>query len=224
MSTITYSPIETFTFRGVSVERHEPDFNDLAWQTFTFLTPGLDVEHPGPNDQIARCLIDRLGKHRLFRFGTVYANPCAVVRSEHATDTFLRYARRFQADWFHCFNESLFSATRVRRQMSLEDRVTRQLMYTGVLIIEDKHIFPDRWPGRPPLSRGTRFGCLVVLEPLPQAMVRCMCDCGKVVIKHRKHLISGGTKSCGCRKEQREERLKNRRRDRGWKHTGTLEL
>lgn len=222
MSIITYSPIETFTFRGVTVERHEPDFNDLAWQTFRLLTPDLKVEHPGPDDVIAHFLVALLGKPRLYPFGTVYANPCAVVRSHDATDIFLRMARRFQAQWFHQFNDSLYSGRLVREQMSLRDRVTRQLVHTGVLIIDNKHVFPDRWPGKPPLSPGTRFGWLVVLESLPQAMVRCQCDCGKVVIKHRKHLVSGGTKSCGCRKAQREARLKERRQNRGWKHTGAL--
>lgn len=223
MRTITYSPIQVFAVNGVTVERHEPDFNDLAWQTFTLLTPDLDLDNPGPDEAIADCLIALLGKPRQFPLGTVYANPGAVVRSRNATDTFLRMARRFQAEWFHQFNDSLFSGRRVREQMNLVDRVTRQLVYTGVLIIDNRHIFPDRWPGKTPLSPGTRFGRLVVLEPIPRGLVRCQCDCGKVVIKHRKHLVSGGTKSCGCRKAHLEERLKNRRRDRGWKHTGTLE-
>lgn len=223
MSIVTYGPINVFTFRGVSVEQYEPDFNDLAWQTFTLLTPGLDVEHPGPDEAIAQFLVALLGSPRLYPFGTVYANPCAVVRSRYASDEFLRTARRFQAQWFHQFNDSLSSGRRVREQMSLVAPVTRQLVYTGVLVIDNRHIFPDRWPGKPPLSPGTRFGCLVVQETLARGMVRCRCECDNVVIKHRKHLVSGGTKSCGCRKTQREARLKERRRDRGWKHTGTID-
>lgn len=222
MSMITYSPIDVFTVNGVTVARHEPDFNDLAWQTFSLLTAGLELENPGEDEVIAGYFIALMGKPRLFPLGTVYVNPCAVVCSEPATDTFLRMARRFQAEWFHRFNESLFSAERVHREMGRVNRIIRQLMYTGVMVIDNRHIFPDRWPGKPPLSPGTRFGWLVVQEPLTRGMVRCRCDCGNIVAKHRKHLVSGGTKSCGCRKAQREERLKNRRRDRGWIHTGEL--
>lgn len=222
MSTITYTSDEVFTVEGVTVERHEPDFNDLAWQTFTLLTPGLVLENPGPDEEIARYLIDLLGKPWLYPLGTIYANPCAVVRAEHANGTFLRYARRFQAEWFHRLNQSLFSAERVRRWMDQEDRLARQLIHTGVLIIDNRHIFPDRWPGKPPLSPGARFGWLTVLEPMTQGMVRCQCKCGNVVMKHRKHLNSGGTISCGCRRDQREARLKNQRRDRGWKHSGVM--
>lgn len=223
MNTITYTPTHAFTVNDVTVEEHEADFDDLAWQVFTFLTPGLDVEHPGPDEAIAHFLVALLGKPRLYPLGTVYANPCAVVRSTSATDTFLRLARRYQARWFHQFNDSLFSGKRVREQMKLVDRVTRQLVHTGVLIIDNRHIFPDRWPGKPPLSPGGQFGRLVVIEPLARGMVRCRCECGNVVVKHRKHLVSGGTISCGCRKARREARLKERRQDRGWKHTGTVD-
>lgn len=222
MSTSNYSPIDVITINGVTVERHEPDFNDLAWQTFMFLTNGLELDNPGEDEVIARYFTTVLSKPRLFPLGTVYANPCAVVRSKHGTDQFLRIARRFQKEWFHCFNEALCSAERVRRQMNLVDRIVRQLIYTGVMVIDGRHIFPDRWPGKPPIIPGTCFGSLVVLESLPGQRVRCQCGCGNVVVKLRKHLVSEQTKSCGCRQAAREARLKNRRRDRGWKHTGEI--
>src|SRR5947208_11894637 len=106
MSTITYASIDAFTTNGVTVERHEPDFNDLAWQTFTLLTRELELENPGEDEVIARYFTALMSKPWLFPLGTVYANPCAVVRSEHATDHFLRFAHRLQNEWFNRVIES----------------------------------------------------------------------------------------------------------------------
>jgi hypothetical protein len=49
---------------------------------------------------------------------------------------------------------------------------------------------------------GQRFGRLVGLEqfrrPTGTLMVRCKCDCGRVLEVKRDSLLRGGTQSCGC--------------------------
>jgi hypothetical protein len=224
MNLSRYSPIEIFMQQDVLVERYEPDFNDLAWQTFTLLTPARRLENPGPDVAIARYFTRWLKKLRVLQVGTVYANPCAVVRSRGATDHFLRLARRFQREWFCRFNDTLYSAERVRRQMNQVHRTIRQLAFTGVMIVHNRHVFPHQWPDgerptrpqqkEPRIKQGERFGVLAVAEALSKGQVRCRCDCGKVVVKLRRHLVSGRTKSCGCLKAKLEEKLRNRRRDR----------
>jgi len=48
---------------------------------------------------------------------------------------------------------------------------------------------------------GNKYGKLTILEELPNAEVKCLCDCGKEAIKKRYKVLSGHTKSCGCGKK-----------------------
>ena len=63
---------------------------------------------------------------------------------------------------------------------------------------------------------GMRFGRLTVLNKTEYKakdgciMWKCVCDCGKTVNVRSHNLISGGTKSCGCFKE--EQRIKGIRK------------
>ena len=45
---------------------------------------------------------------------------------------------------------------------------------------------------------GERFGRLTVIEDCGPKNVKCVCDCGKTKIAHRKYLRNGDTQSCGC--------------------------
>ena len=50
---------------------------------------------------------------------------------------------------------------------------------------------------------GNKYGRLLVLEHSHQddngkTFFKCMCDCGNIKIAHRRGLLSGDTKSCGC--------------------------
>ena len=59
---------------------------------------------------------------------------------------------------------------------------------------------------------GQRFGRLLVLDILWEEdppKVRCLCDCGKVVILIKKDVQSGHTKSCGCLKSEIFKELNN---------------
>lgn len=67
---------------------------------------------------------------------------------------------------------------------------------------------------------GKRFGRLVVLETIWEdgkpPMVKCICDCGNIVILRRNDVMTGHTKSCGCLHS--EATSKARERD----HTGYI--
>ncbi len=222
-------PIDGIKVETITVQRCLPDENDFTWQTFALLTEGLNLDSPGEDDEIARYFRMLMSKGRVFRPGTVYANPCGVVRAPKADPLFIKLARQLQGEWFGQFNAGLFSAGRVRRAMQTYEPLIQQLTYTGVLFIDNRHVFPNRWPDiipapvpEPRVKPGQRFGKLVILEAMPAGQVRCRCDCGTESIKKRKHLASGQTTSCGCSQAQRQERQRQRRRDRGWKHTGDL--
>ncbi len=224
-----YFPIDGIKVEKITVDRCQPDYNALEWQTFTLITEGLDVENPGEDEEIARYFRMLMCKGRVFRPGTVYANPCGVVRSPRADALFFQVARQIQRDWFRQLNNGLHSAQRVQRAMRTEEPLIKQMKYTGVLFIDSRHVFPDQWPDirvdASPEQRirpGQRFGKLVVLETLPRGEVRCRCDCGTEAIKKRKQFVSEPTKSCGCSPVEHQERQRNRRRNRGWKHTGDL--
>ena len=58
------------------------------------------------------------------------------------------------------------------------------------------------------ISPGDRFGKLTVLSEQKGGKILCRCDCGKEVSVARCSLTSGGTKSCGCKRNKTEFRLK----------------
>ena len=55
---------------------------------------------------------------------------------------------------------------------------------------------------------GQRFGSLVALEKAPSQNHHtywlCQCDCGNQKIIQTSHLTSGVTKSCGCKRDERD--------------------
>ncbi len=141
-------PIKGIKVETMTVKRCLPDYNDLGWQTFTLLTEGLDLENPGDDEEIVRYFCMLMSRGRVFRPGTVYANPCGVIRSPKADPLFFKLARRMQGEWFGRFNDGLASAEHVNRAMRVVDPLIRQLTHTGVLFIDNRHVFPDRWPDR----------------------------------------------------------------------------
>jgi hypothetical protein len=226
-------PIDGIKVDKLTVEPYPPNWNDLSWQVFSVILSPLEFDNPGDDEVIARLFSCLISNPRVFRPGTIYANPCGVVRSPQPNKRFFQYARQVQQEWFGRLKDILYSANRVKLAMKQHHPIIRQLIHTGVMIIANRHVFPNKWPDRlgqskphgcqPRVNIGERFGALVVLKALPKGQLECRCDCDNIVVKHRKHLVSGATTSCGCRKAQLEERLKNRRRDRGWKHTGELQ-
>jgi hypothetical protein len=250
MVTHFYCPILEFRVRELIRVRCTPNFNDLAWQTFNLLTYGLlDADpdddfyesdlpseyngfrpgNPGEDEMIAALFRVFLSRKSIFRPGTVYANPCGVIRAPNADPPFLKLARLLQKEWYCRFGDTLGSPQRVKQVFEGCDPIIRQLMFTGVLFIESRHIFPDKWPDTVQKSRpeprvypGQRFGKLTVLQAMSQGQVRCKCDCEAIVVKLRKHLVSGQTKACGCTQAARQDKRSSRRRNRGWNHSGTL--
>ncbi len=131
---------------GFIIKRCTPDFNDLAWQTFSLLTQGYELTNPGADEAIV-CLFRILfRKYGPIRLGTVYANPSGIVRSIKPAPRFIRTARQLQREWYCRFNDALHSARRVRAAMDAVHPIIRQLTLTGVLFIADRHIFPNQWP------------------------------------------------------------------------------
>ena len=48
---------------------------------------------------------------------------------------------------------------------------------------------------------GQRFERLTVLSETPSACdaeLRCLCDCGTIVVARKTNVLSGNTRSCGC--------------------------
>lgn len=47
---------------------------------------------------------------------------------------------------------------------------------------------------------GMKFGKLTILESIwsKEPMVKCLCDCGNIVVLNRNSVITGHTRSCGC--------------------------
>ena len=142
-STIFYRETK---MNDIKIKRCVPDWNDLEWQTFSLIIEGIDLENPGDNHVICNLFKVLTCKISPFRPGTLFANPCGIVRTAKVTKQFIKKARQLQREWFSQMNSGLQSAGRVKRAVKNVEPIIRQLQFTGVLFIENRHIFPDRWP------------------------------------------------------------------------------
>ncbi len=132
---------------AVEVARCEPDFNDLVWHTFQLLFGSYELDNPGTDEDIAWLFCVLLKKSSPVDLGTLYANPCGVVRSSGPSSRFLRIAREMQREWFSRFNKTMHKSRSVKAAMK-DHGVIRQLALTGVLFIDGRHVFPHQWPDR----------------------------------------------------------------------------
>lgn len=208
---------------SVQVDSCEADVNEIAWTTLRW----LNKDSPeGGSDQQAIDLF-KICMKELPPANVIYVNPIARVVAPQVTAAFLSEARRQQRKWINQINSWLFSAARVKRHYDATHPITRQLEFTGVLIVHGRHVRPDQWPAcdfassNRPLT-GMKFGFLTVIEDLPQQLCRCECQCGNTTIKKRKHLLSGRTTSCGCRRDQANKINRERKDKRVWLHSGEI--
>lgn len=131
---------------GITIKRCIPNWDDLEWQTFSLITEGIGLENPGDNQVICKLFKVLTCKNSPFRPGTLFANPCGIVRATKVTKQFIKKARQLQREWFGQMNSGLQSVGRVKRAVKNVEPIIRQLQFTGVLFIENRHVFPDRWP------------------------------------------------------------------------------
>ena len=100
---------------------------DPAWGTVGLLTRGLELEHPGPDEEIVWLFRILVANPRIFLPGTIYANPCGLVLSPRADRHFVHQARRLQHEWFVRFNDILASPKRVEAVMGRVHPIIKQL-------------------------------------------------------------------------------------------------
>ena len=103
MPNVNGLPIEFGKVTDVTIGRHQPNYDDLSWQTLTTLTGGC-FTNPGEEDQIAHLFRSCFGKRGIFRPGTIYVNPRGIVRAPGPTKRFFQLARQLQGEWFQGFS------------------------------------------------------------------------------------------------------------------------
>ena len=222
----------------VQITEFKPDWNDLAWFTMKLL--GAEGTSPGTNVAILTHFFQELTP-KFPDLGTIFVNPQFVVSSPESSAAFFREADRAQITWFKTLKD-VFVHSGIRKQrIKREDRLMRQLCFTGIMIVEGKYLCPDVWRKRyqqmipsnvrkqhnkrfvkPNDLEGQRFERLVVLHRASNGDWQCRCDCGTEKPIKGCHLRSGRTKSCGCLKAQVEKRQKARKQARQWLQSGHL--
>jgi len=83
-----------------------------------------------------------IGRRRLM--GCFYLCPMFTVSCANPTPAFFRKARRCQASWCRIMSQVLGSSNR-RRAAKRASPVERQLVFTGILIVNGNHIDPREW-------------------------------------------------------------------------------
>lgn len=131
---------------AVCVIRHRDNSDDPAWGTLARLQPGL--QNPGCEqlqEAVARGVLRGASE-----MGTVYVNPKYTVLSPPGTgmSQFIRAARAAQASWLKQLRTVLGSSRHVKRAMKRTLPLLRQLGFTGLLVIDGRHVHPQLWPDR----------------------------------------------------------------------------
>lgn len=212
--------------RQVVVERVAYDVNHPELTTLRFLGFQEDTP-PGSPLSTGQAFIKLMANQS--QLGTRFATPIGMVQAEKPTPAFFAAARQLQHAHWRQLKDILGSSSRVKRHFKSLKPLARQLQFTGVMIIDGKHVLPHRWPlpnGQPlKISLcGKRYGRLVVLGNLSIGRCQCRCDCGNQAIVKRKHLVAGRTKSCGCLQAECTKRRHDRKRKQSWLRSGQLSL
>jgi hypothetical protein len=212
---------------AIAVTRHAVDWNDLAWPTLQRL--GASGTSPGHTRGIVHGALTVL--RQAHRLGTVYANPAFTVRAPPGpvSREFIQQARHAQVTWLRHLSTILGSARQRKRMVQQANALVRQFEFTGILVVNGKHVHPQQWPRGEPVSppqaydlTGQTFGRLTVETRVPGGRWSCRCQCGRLHTVRAKHLLRGTIRSCGCLKAEVDQRRKARRENRRWFHSGQL--
>jgi len=76
--------------------------------------------------------------------GCFYLCPMFTISCSQPTPSFFRKARRCQAAWCRTMSQVLGSSNR-RRAARRANPIERQLLFTGILIVNGNHIDPREW-------------------------------------------------------------------------------
>lgn len=204
------------------------DWSNLAWQTIRGMS---EVEHLqlGCDFEIESCF--RITMAAPTDVNCSFHNPATEILADEPSAEFFQKVRLAQHRWRRNITRTLhWNSTRWHREVRSVSPVMRQLLYLGVLVVSGKHVHPNRWRqylAQTSLSRqltvGERFGRLTVAEIVNQNLCYCDCSCGsKKNLKVTRHLRSGRTKSCGCLRDEIQQRQTLRRDRRRWIQTGKL--
>ncbi len=208
---------------GVRIIRREVDWNAIAWNTLQQL---MDIgPSPGSDEKIVAWF--RFVMCEAAQFGTQYLNPQFTVKADNPSWAFIHKAKQAQQAWLKTLKTVLFTSGCLKREMQKRLPEIRQLEFTGVMIIDGKHIHPQRWTVGEPMATdveliGKRFGRLTVVERVADGRWLCACDCGGQNIVRKKHLLHGKIRSCGCLKSELETKQKQRKANRISKYSGAL--
>ena len=216
--------------RHVVITQHAVDWEDPSFGVLTRLTELVtDPEARAAPEWLLRFLLKSPED-----FGTLYVNPMFTVEARAAIPEFFREARRAQVTWLKAFKVAVCATSsnlrRDLREHRNKDPLLCQLVFTGVMIADGKHLRPDQWiqniraPPNTVTLVGKTFTRLAVLERLPKGKWRCRCECGREHIVDGRHLRSGRTKSCGCFKKEVDQRRQHRKANRAWSFSGILHL
>jgi hypothetical protein len=83
-----------------------------------------------------------IGRRKLM--GCFYFNPQFTVSCSEPSVAFFRKARKCQAAWCRTVSQVLGSSNR-RRAAKRVGPIERQLVFTGVLVIDGSHVDPREW-------------------------------------------------------------------------------
>ena len=207
----------------VQVTRIDCDWDNLAWQTLVNLT-GTD-ETPPPEERIEPALRFCLSQH--FVQGNVYANPGYVIHSSCVSQSFVLAAKRVQSSWLHRVRQTLGNSV-YQKECRQATPLMRSLQFTGLLILNGKHVRNDQWLTTSQLSatrtflEGQQFGRLTVIKVESQGSCLCRCQCGNETHVQRQHLVSGRSQSCGCLRAELDHRIQEQKSKGAWIKTGIL--
>lgn len=179
---------------------------DPPWATMIGL--GADGYSPGPDKLIEVEFRKLMG--RAEQLGTCFVNPMFRVASAEPCREFFQDVRAAQYRWRLAWKASVcWSSSRWNQEYKSASPIIRQLFFSGVLIVQGRHIQPAQWKpieeqfSPPRVKTGQVFGRLTTVTSLGNRKWQCRCRCGRTHTVREQHLLAGRTQSCGCIRSDR---------------------
>jgi hypothetical protein len=105
-------------------------------------------DNPGKDSDIA-CLFKRfVSGPRVFEESNAFANPEFLVTATIPSGEFFKKAHEAQLKWIIRLNTIFGSRGHAKRVSKRMSPIIRQLSFTGVMIVDGRHHFSNKWPNK----------------------------------------------------------------------------
>jgi len=129
---------------NIVIRQVQPDHNDWPWSTIMNLFNLEPENNPGKEPIIETFFKIGIAGPSDFGLVNAFVNPAYIVTADCAGRGFYRASKRAQRTWFRQVKKILGTSGAVKRNTKKMTPIIRQLSYTGVMIVDGRHVLPNQ--------------------------------------------------------------------------------